>query len=148
MLHLYKLISTFYRDHPEKPRATSSLIDSAPPMVRPTAKLKAEASSKQKRGRPAKDSNASKCDKKTWTGFLSRFLTLFRKQAKDSHSYVILLRSAPPRSLILFDLPTLWFSPTFRFFLLGIGQEDFSTNHRDFSVFLHQSPRGLEVFHR
>ncbi len=41
MLHLCKLISIFYRDHPEKPIATSPLIDSAPPMARPTVRPEA-----------------------------------------------------------------------------------------------------------
>ena len=33
---LRKLISLFYRDHPDKPIATSSAIDTAPSMTRPT----------------------------------------------------------------------------------------------------------------
>ncbi len=41
MLYLCKLISTFYHDHPEKPTATSPLIDSTPPMARPTVRPKA-----------------------------------------------------------------------------------------------------------
>ncbi len=65
VLHLRKLISTFHRDHPEKPTVTSPPIDSVPPMARPTVKPKAETSSKRKRGRPAKDSSASKRTKKT-----------------------------------------------------------------------------------
>ncbi len=44
VLHLCKLISIFHRDL-EKPTATSPPIDSAPPMVRPTVKPRAEASS-------------------------------------------------------------------------------------------------------
>ncbi len=66
VLYLRKLISTFYRDHPEKLTTTSPPIDSAPPMAMPTIKPRAEASStKQKQGRPAKDSGASKRAKKT-----------------------------------------------------------------------------------
>ncbi len=66
MLYLCKLNSTFHRDHPERLTATSPPIDSAPPMARPTVKPRAEASStKQKRGRSAKDSGASKRAKKT-----------------------------------------------------------------------------------
>ncbi len=65
VLHLCKLMSTFYHDYPEKPTATSPSIDSAPLMARPTAKPRAKASSKQKRGRLAKDSISSKCAKKT-----------------------------------------------------------------------------------
>ncbi len=49
MLHFCKLISTFRRDHPEKPTAIFPPIDSASVMARPTVKPKAEASStKQK----------------------------------------------------------------------------------------------------
>ncbi len=48
VLHLCKLISTFHHDYPERPTATSLPIDSAPPMVRPIVKPRAEISSKQK----------------------------------------------------------------------------------------------------
>ncbi len=65
VIHLCKLISNFHLDHPEKPTATSPPIDCAPPMARPIVKPRAETSSKQKRDRPAKDSNASKRTKKT-----------------------------------------------------------------------------------
>ncbi len=65
VIHLRKLINNFHRDHPEKPTATSLPIDSAPPMARPTVKPRAETSSKQKRGSPAKDSSACKHTKKT-----------------------------------------------------------------------------------
>ena len=37
--HLRKLISSFYKDHLDKPTATSPAIDTAPPIVRPTVKL-------------------------------------------------------------------------------------------------------------
>ena len=36
--HLRKLISSFYKDYPDKPTATSPIIDIAPPMARPIAK--------------------------------------------------------------------------------------------------------------
>ena len=36
--HLRKLISSFYKDHPDKPRATFPAIGNAPPMVRTTVK--------------------------------------------------------------------------------------------------------------
>ena len=38
--HLKKLISSFHKDHPDKPTATSPAIDTAPPMTRPTKPLK------------------------------------------------------------------------------------------------------------
>ena len=44
--HLKKLISSFYKDHPEKPTATSLPINSAPPMARPTVKPTAKAITK------------------------------------------------------------------------------------------------------
>ncbi len=66
VLHLHKLISTFYWDYPEKLTATSPPIDSAPPIVRLIVKPRAKAlSTKQKRDRPVKDSGASKRAKKT-----------------------------------------------------------------------------------
>ena len=50
---LKKLINSFYKDHPEKPIATSLPINSAPPMARPIVKPTAKATTKQKRGQPA-----------------------------------------------------------------------------------------------
>ena len=35
VMHLRKMVSTFHKDHPEKPTATSAPLDSAPPMVKP-----------------------------------------------------------------------------------------------------------------
>ncbi len=65
IIHLCKLISNFHRDYLEKPTATSPPIDSALPMARSIVKPRTESSSKQKQGRPAKDSSASKHAKKT-----------------------------------------------------------------------------------
>ncbi len=45
VLHLCKLINTFHRDYPEPLTVTCPLIDSAPLMVRPTIKPRAEFSS-------------------------------------------------------------------------------------------------------
>ena len=55
--HLRKLISSFHKDHPDKPTATSEAIDTAPPMARPTIKPAAKpmvrpTAPKQKRSRP------------------------------------------------------------------------------------------------
>ena len=56
--HLRKLISSFYKNYPEKPTATFKAIDTAPPMARPTIKPKsATEPAKQKRGRPANSAN-------------------------------------------------------------------------------------------
>ena len=46
--HLRKLISSFHKDYFDKPTATSSAIDTAPPMARPTEPLK------RKRGQPTR----------------------------------------------------------------------------------------------
>ena len=45
VLHLCKLINTFYHDYLEKPTTISPPINSIPPMARPTIKPKAEVSS-------------------------------------------------------------------------------------------------------
>ena len=55
--HLRKLISSFYKDHPDKSTATSEAIDTATPMARPTIKPAAKptvrpTAPKQKQGRP------------------------------------------------------------------------------------------------
>ena len=49
--HLRKLISSFHKDHSNKPTATSPGIDTAPPMAIPT--IKPAEPPKQKPGRPA-----------------------------------------------------------------------------------------------
>ncbi len=36
VIYLWKLISTFYKKHPEKPGVTSLHLDSVLPMIRPT----------------------------------------------------------------------------------------------------------------
>ena len=38
VIHLRKIVSTFHKDHPKKPTTTSALVDSAPPIARPTIK--------------------------------------------------------------------------------------------------------------
>ena len=48
--HLRKLISSFHKDHPDKPTATSPAIDTAPPMARLT--IKPTEPLKRKQGRP------------------------------------------------------------------------------------------------
>ena len=49
VMHLRKMVTTFHKDHPEKPTATSAPLDSAPPMAKPTTQLP----TKRKRGRPS-----------------------------------------------------------------------------------------------
>ncbi len=53
VIHLRILISTFYKEHPEKPIATSPLLDSAPLITRPTIPKKPN----QNRGRLSKGAN-------------------------------------------------------------------------------------------
>ena len=48
--HLRKLVSTFYKNHPDKPIATFPPIDLAPPMAKRTAPP--NVNGKRKRGRP------------------------------------------------------------------------------------------------
>ncbi len=53
VIYFRKLISTFHKEHPEKPTATSLLLDSALPMARPMIPKKP----KQKHGRLGKGAN-------------------------------------------------------------------------------------------
>ena len=39
VMHLRKIVSTFYKDHPKKPTATSAPLDSTPPMAKPIIQL-------------------------------------------------------------------------------------------------------------
>ena len=52
VMHLRKMISTFHKDHPEKPTVTFSPFDSVPPMAKPSIKSPVKPSTKQKQGRP------------------------------------------------------------------------------------------------
>ena len=63
--HLRKLISSFHKDHPEKPTVTSLPVDSALPIARPTDKPTAKCTTKRKRGQSA--NSANKQAKKNWT---------------------------------------------------------------------------------
>ena len=71
--HLKKLISSFHKDHPDKPTAISKAIDTAPLMARPIIKPEAKptvkpTAPKRKRGRsPGKSTN--KRVKKNWAAF-------------------------------------------------------------------------------
>ena len=38
VMHLWKIISIFHKDHPKKPTAISSPLNSAPPMAKPSVK--------------------------------------------------------------------------------------------------------------
>ena len=60
--HLRRLVSTFHKEHPDKPTATSPPVNSAPPMAKPTIRPEAR-NNKRKRGRPAKASSTRKCSK-------------------------------------------------------------------------------------
>ena len=72
--HLRKLISSFHKDHPNKPTATSEPIDTASPMAKPI--VKPPGPPKQKWDQPANSSN--KQTKKTWAAFgFYRILGLF-----------------------------------------------------------------------
>ncbi len=53
VIHLRKLISTFQKEHPEKPIVTFPPLDSAPLMARPTIPKRP----KQKHGRLSKGDN-------------------------------------------------------------------------------------------
>ena len=52
VMQLWKMFSTFHKDHPKKPTATSAPLDSAPPMAKP--RVKPTKLLKRKRGQLAK----------------------------------------------------------------------------------------------
>ena len=51
VMHLRKMISTFHKDYLEKPTTTSLLLNSVPPMAKPSIKPPVKPSAKQKQGR-------------------------------------------------------------------------------------------------
>ena len=53
VMKLWKMISTFHKDHPEKSTASSPPLDSTPPMAKPLVKP-VKPFAKQKQGRPTK----------------------------------------------------------------------------------------------
>ena len=67
--HLRKLISLFYKDHPDKPTTTFLATDTLPPMARPTVRptVKPTNPPKQKWGQPVNSIN--KQTKKNWATF-------------------------------------------------------------------------------
>ncbi len=65
VLHLRKLINTFYHNYLEKPTATSPLIDSVPLTTRPKIRPTKASSIEQKRGQPTKANGTSKRAKKS-----------------------------------------------------------------------------------
>ena len=70
--HLRKLISSFYKNYPNKPTAISKTINTTPTMSRPTIKPTTKPTAlKQKQGQPANNSN--KQTKNSWVWFLLCF---------------------------------------------------------------------------
>ena len=62
--HLRRLVSIFHKEGPEKPAATSTSVNSTPPMAK--LAVKPGSSNKQKRGWPAKATGTNKRAKKSW----------------------------------------------------------------------------------
>ena len=62
--HLRKLVSTFHKEHPEKPTATSTQVNSVPVIAKPAVKL--GYANEQKWSRPAKATDINKPVKKSW----------------------------------------------------------------------------------
>ena len=58
-MHLRKMVSTFYKNHLEKPTATSADLDSAPPMAKPTIQLFTKHKQRQPTGRAKKRTKTS-----------------------------------------------------------------------------------------
>ncbi len=115
VLHLHKLISIFYHDHPEKLTVsppTDSALPMARPIVRPAVRSKA-LNPKQKRGRLAKTNNTNKRTKKSWAfGFLFCFWSCLDSRQKTPQSRDLPLCFA----VWFFDFSTLFdFHPSFSF---------------------------------
>ena len=84
--HLRKLISSFHKNHPDKPTETSPAIDTALSMARPTVRPTATATAppKWKRGQLANSIN--KRAKKNWAAFdFYRVFGLLLKCGQSTH---------------------------------------------------------------
>ena len=144
MLYLCKLISTFYRNYPEKGTVIFPLIDSTPLMARPTVKPRAEASSiKQKYRRSAKANGPSKRAKKTWT---SNVLSCFWPCLNSRQKIPSVTWFFAPLYSLIFDSYYFLIFTHFSIFFLGIDQEVFSPKYLDLSIFLYQFLKGFESF--
>ena len=91
VMYLWKMISTFHKNHPEKPTATFLLLDYAPPMAKPSVKP-AKPSAKQKQGRPMGTMKQVKQWDIEWWGFLfpilvrlEGFFTNFMSFGRDAY---------------------------------------------------------------
>ena len=95
VMHLWKIISTFYKDYPEKPTATLPPLDTAPPMTRPTVKLPAKQKWGQPKGRITKCAkwgnkeeairrNSSQCDSRARSRRVARDLSSWRGECQGA----------------------------------------------------------------
>ena len=115
--HLWKLVTIFYYNYPNKPIATFLPIDSVLPMARP--KVKPRTETVRKHSRLAKVNSTSKHAKKSWNAnSLSRFW--FRLNSRQKVLSVIW-----SFSLIFWFFPLLYLHPAFTVFLLRHQQESF-----------------------
>ena len=64
---LWRLVTAYHKDNPEKPTATSASVDTAPPMAKPTAPPMAGPTTAptKKRGQPAGSTTTTKRAKKS-----------------------------------------------------------------------------------
>ena len=92
VMHLWKIISTFHKDHPEKPIAISPPFNSAPPMAKPSVKP-VNSFVKQKRDCPTSSTKRAKeWDIGQWSFFflvpvrLKSFFTNSVNFRRDAHS--------------------------------------------------------------
>ena len=131
--HLKKLISSFYKDHPKKPTATSLPIDSALPMARPRVKPTVKATTKQKQGRPA---NSASKQAKNWAHTSFRNKQPFIHWGLDGFSFFF-------ASFLSFLQERRFFSsnnPTRLGGFLPIATHQ--NNYPHYSIFLLQFPLG------
>lgn len=68
--HLWKLITTFYKEHSKKPTTTSPPINTALLLAKSIAKPPTKTLIKQKRGEPAKTPGVSKSTRNCWAFYL------------------------------------------------------------------------------
>ena len=109
-MHLRKMVSTFYKGHPEKPIVTSAPLDSAPPMAKSTIQLLA----KQKQGRSTgcaekrakwdnkeetTRKNPSRCGFRARSWQVARDLSPWRRERWEACSGSLTIGSSTPEEL-------------------------------------------------
>ena len=109
-MNLWKIVSTFYKDHPEKPTATLAPLDSASLMAKSTIQLPAKQKQEQSTGRAKKCAkwsdteesarrNSSQYSSRVRSRPIVRDLSLWRRECRGACNGSLTIGSSTPEKL-------------------------------------------------